>query len=170
MLCGIYEIRNTATGDSYVGLSTNIVRRWIQHWKNLEAGRHSNRLLQAAWKLHGHKPFAFEILMLCELRELVECERKLIGERRATYNHTDLSHPTDKWKRKLFPDEIEHRKQAASRRKRIKEPTQVVVVYLPSRIVRKLDKVAEYEMRTRAGMGARIILEQLRHRSAARVR
>jgi hypothetical protein len=49
---GIYAIE-FATGEVYVGSSMDVGRRWQEHERDLRAGRHRNRALQAAWAATG---------------------------------------------------------------------------------------------------------------------
>ncbi|MBE9113409.1 GIY-YIG nuclease family protein [Nodosilinea sp. LEGE 07298] len=63
---GIYEIKNTVNGHSYIGLtSRNVSVRHPEHWCNLRGNRHANPYLQAAWNLHGESAFQFTVLEEC---------------------------------------------------------------------------------------------------------
>ncbi|HZR43797.1 MAG TPA: GIY-YIG nuclease family protein [Ktedonobacteraceae bacterium] len=61
---GIYVIRHLESGKVYVGSANNISKRWSRHRKDLRAGTHSNKHLQAAWTKYGEEAFVFEILEL----------------------------------------------------------------------------------------------------------
>jgi group I intron endonuclease len=61
---GIYAIRHLESGKVYVGSASNISKRWSRHRKDLRAGVHKNKHLQAAWNKYGEEAFVFEILEL----------------------------------------------------------------------------------------------------------
>ena len=66
MTCGIYNIQNENTGDSYVGLSIKIEERWKKHKIALRHNKHVNDHLQNAWNKYGENIFSFLILEECE--------------------------------------------------------------------------------------------------------
>jgi group I intron endonuclease len=59
---GIYWIVRIGSGQSYVGSAINFVRRWAEHRRLLEAGKHHSRHLQNAWNKYGPDAFQFDIL------------------------------------------------------------------------------------------------------------
>jgi hypothetical protein len=59
---GVYRIRNTRTGKSYLGYSTDLPARINRHKMELKFGSHRNAELQEAWKLFGEASMEFEIL------------------------------------------------------------------------------------------------------------
>lgn len=61
---GIYAIRHLESGKVYVGSASNISKRWSRHRKELHAGTHKNKHLQAAWNKYGEEAFVFEVLEL----------------------------------------------------------------------------------------------------------
>ncbi len=69
-----YAIRCIASGEIYVGATTNVEQRFLDHKKLLVAFSHSNKRLQALWNKHGEEGFRFEVL------EVVK-ERSLLAER-----------------------------------------------------------------------------------------
>lgn len=74
MVCGIYSILNKENGKIYVGLSTNVDRRWKEHRSELNQGKHHNSYLQNAWNKYGESAFEFNILEYCDEDELSEKE------------------------------------------------------------------------------------------------
>lgn len=62
MNSGIYVIRNKITGKVYVGSTKDFDKRKEQHFKNLEAGKHSSVKLQRSYIKHGKDNFEFEII------------------------------------------------------------------------------------------------------------
>ena len=59
---GVYRIRNTQTGKSYLGYSTDLPARINRHKMELKFGSHKNAELREGWKLLGAASFEFEIL------------------------------------------------------------------------------------------------------------
>jgi group I intron endonuclease len=74
VISGIYKIENLLDGKKYVGLSTNIYRRWTDHRRMLMGGYHDNKHLQGAWKKYGEENFVFTILEECEDSQLSDRE------------------------------------------------------------------------------------------------
>ena len=59
---GVFRIRNTRNGNSYVGSSTNL-RAGINRQKSeLKFGSHRNAALLREWKSFGESAFEFEVL------------------------------------------------------------------------------------------------------------
>jgi group I intron endonuclease len=86
---GIYQIRCVANGRIYVGASTNIGYRWQWHQSVLRRGRHTSRLLQEDWILHG--PEAFQVTLLeavsgPNVNSYLERERHWIAALKPQYN------------------------------------------------------------------------------------
>lgn len=46
MTCGIYKIVNKRTGETYIGQSQNIEKRWKKHESDLRNNKHSNQRIQ----------------------------------------------------------------------------------------------------------------------------
>ena len=67
---GIYKI--TINGKAYVGLSSEIKRRFQYHTRALKDNKHGNKHLQAAYNIHG--TFSFEVIEECEPKILQERE------------------------------------------------------------------------------------------------
>ena len=58
---GIYVVRCTATGKTWVGSSPNLEAARNLVWMQLKMGLHRNVDLQGAWNDHGEATFEFEI-------------------------------------------------------------------------------------------------------------
>lgn len=67
-MCGIYQIKNTKTGVSFIGSSASINNKWSHEMKDLMEGGHANDILQASWNLDGPTFFEFSILEFVEDR------------------------------------------------------------------------------------------------------
>ncbi len=59
---GVYQILNKSNGKYYVGSSSDIKRRFIDHKKLLRNNKHDNGHLQNAWNLYGEGMFEFVIM------------------------------------------------------------------------------------------------------------
>ena len=83
---GIYAIRNTVTGERYVGQAVDILSRWRNHRADLERGEAHSPNLQSAWKQYGPEAFVFEILEECPRESLEEREDTHMRDG-CSYNH-----------------------------------------------------------------------------------
>ena len=81
MNCGLYEIRNTGNGVTYVGSSVAIRKRWAEHRKMLLKGKHHSIYLQRAWDKHGEASFEFNVLAVLEPEECKATEGRLLAAR-----------------------------------------------------------------------------------------
>lgn len=64
MTAGVYEIKNTATGRSYIGISKNIEKRARRHLQELRNGQHARNEMQEDADRQGLS--AFEVWILSE--------------------------------------------------------------------------------------------------------
>lgn len=62
MTSGVYAIRNRLTGDTYIGSSHNIEKRWHVHQYRLNNNRKKHPRLQQCWSLYGAPLFEMVIL------------------------------------------------------------------------------------------------------------
>ena len=63
---GIFAVRCSATGETWVGSSPNLSSARNSLWFQLGAGQYRNRSLQEAWQQHGEVAFALDVLELFE--------------------------------------------------------------------------------------------------------
>lgn len=78
--CGIYKITNLNTGESYIGKSTNIKTRWIQHIKtSLDIGTIAKTKIHIALQDIGVDNFSFEVLEKCDKECYSEREKYWIN-------------------------------------------------------------------------------------------
>ena len=80
MGCGIYKIINTKNNKIYVGSSVDIKKRREKHFWMLEKGIHDNKFLQSSYDRDGKENFVFEIVEMCDEKDLVEKENSYILE------------------------------------------------------------------------------------------
>lgn len=78
-LCGIYCIENIKNHKKYIGLSRDIHRRWDEHISELNRNSHTNQYLQRAWNKDGKENFIFNIIEICNEKELSYKERYYIN-------------------------------------------------------------------------------------------
>jgi len=91
MTRGIYCIRNSVTGDCYVGQSHDIARRWGGHKEALIRGNHHSYRLQRAWNVFGTEAFTWEVVEeVPEANDLYEAEARHIQSLQATYNSANV--------------------------------------------------------------------------------
>lgn len=76
---GIYVIRNTVTGDFYIGSSVNLHQRLRLHRWRLRNDRHTNPRLQAAWAKHGEPAFIFDVICLLPRDQVRPTEQRLLN-------------------------------------------------------------------------------------------
>ena len=89
-MIGIYKITNTQTNHIYIGQSTNIERRWMEH-KTPKA--YGNDLLHGDMKKYGINNFKFEVIEECEPNELLKRENFFIKKLNPFYNTVGKSVP-----------------------------------------------------------------------------
>ncbi len=82
---GVYRIRNTVTGDSYVGASVCIANRLSNHF-NRDRRRYPHRTMYQDMEKYGVDKFSFDVLELCEKDKLLECEQKWFDQLSPSYN------------------------------------------------------------------------------------
>ena len=78
MSCGIYKITNKINGHSYIGQSIDIERRWKKHINFPK--ENSNYPLYRAFVKYGIENFNFEILKICDKKDLDIEEIKFIAQ------------------------------------------------------------------------------------------
>lgn len=90
-MIGIYKITNTINGHAYIGLSTDIEKRFAYHKSSYNHKRENNKLLYLAFNKYGIDNFIFEVLEECKVEELGEKEQyyiKLYNTQQDGYNMT----------------------------------------------------------------------------------
>ena len=85
-ISGIYRITNTITGDSYIGSSKDVKRRWRSHKCQSSWNNNPNKQLYHDMKKYGLDKFVFEILAEVEENFLKEKEQQFIETLKPTYN------------------------------------------------------------------------------------
>lgn len=78
-LSGVYEIVNTTKGRRYIGSTKNFNKRFNDHKNKLKQNKHSNVHLQRAYN-KDTLGWQYNILLYCEINELVTEEQRIIDE------------------------------------------------------------------------------------------
>lgn len=80
-MCVIYKITCTANNKFYIGSTVNKRQRWASHRRDLRAGTHKNKSMQASWSKYGEALFVFEVVELVEKPEfLFVVEQRYLDE------------------------------------------------------------------------------------------
>lgn len=79
-MIGIYKITNNINGHGYIGLSTNIEKRWRAHKDPYNWRRQSNKILYQAFSKYGIQNFSFEVLEQCGVQQLSDKEQYYIAK------------------------------------------------------------------------------------------
>lgn len=77
-ICGVYKITHIASGKSYIGISKDIYRRWVQHksWVNTGARRSA---IYSAMQKYGIDAFSWQIIEECSKDDLEMREQHWIA-------------------------------------------------------------------------------------------
>ncbi len=59
---GVFAVRNTATGETWVGTSRNIDKQQNGLWARLRLRMNFEQDVQASWDKHGEAAFTYEVL------------------------------------------------------------------------------------------------------------
>lgn len=62
---GIYKIENRINGKVYIGQTSNLHKRKLEHFAALRRGNHCNKHLQFAFNKYGEENFKFEVIETC---------------------------------------------------------------------------------------------------------
>ena len=87
IISAVYKITNIITGDSYIGSSKNIKRRWTDHKKPSTWKRCPNNQMYLDMKKYGKDKFEFQILAEVEPEKLKVAEQQFIEKLKPTYNN-----------------------------------------------------------------------------------
>lgn len=71
-MIGIYKITNKINGNSYIGLSVDIKRRWKAHYQRYKdiTNKEYEKVLYKAFRKYGIENFEFSIIEECSAEEL----------------------------------------------------------------------------------------------------
>ncbi len=75
---GIYKITNNINNKFYIGSASNFIKRWYRHKNRLKNNKHDNAYMQNAWNKYGEEAFKFEVLLYCDIKDLIFYEQKFL--------------------------------------------------------------------------------------------
>lgn len=113
---GIYLIKSTVNGKSYIGSSVCLRKRYREHKCRLKGGKHSNPHLQSHYNKHGKNSLEYFLIEVTTKNKLQEREQHYVDKldpefnimKKCVVNRIGLKH-SDEAKRKM--------KKAAKKRK-----------------------------------------------------
>lgn len=85
-ISAVYKIVNTVTGDSYIGSSKNVYRRWKSHMEPARWDRYSNNPMYKDMQKYGVDKFDFQIIISIMPECLLQIEQDCIDLMKPTYN------------------------------------------------------------------------------------
>lgn len=88
---GIYKITCKVNKKTYIGQSVNIDSRWLSHKQALNNNTHKNKHLQRAWNKYGDSSFTFEVLEICDTKDLSEREIYWIDKTKSFENGFNMT-------------------------------------------------------------------------------
>lgn len=86
---GIYKIKNTITGEFYIGSassSAGIQGRWRHHKYQLRKNKHHSNYLQRSWNKYGKDVFILEVIEFCDSSICIEREQYWLDLLKPKYN------------------------------------------------------------------------------------
>lgn len=90
MTSGVYAI-TSGDGRRYIGSAVDLKKRWREHWRGLEEGRHHSRFMQRAWRKRGRRDFQFTVILLCDRENLLEYEQACLDAFKPEYNTVSVA-------------------------------------------------------------------------------
>lgn len=84
MTCGIYKL-TFPSGNFYIGKSTDIDKRWKQHWEDMSKGKHTKKM-QAEFNMYGD--YTQEVIFECHADHIDIMEESLIARQQPPLNGT----------------------------------------------------------------------------------
>ena len=91
IICAVYKIINTITGDCYIGSSKNVKSRWAVHKCNSTWKNYPNKQLYQDMRKYGVDKFELQILAEVEADKLKETEQQFIETLKPAYNNRNAN-------------------------------------------------------------------------------
>lgn len=77
-ICGIYGIKDRKNGFYYIGQSSNVRSRLLDHRSSLRRRKSENPQMQNAFTKHGERYFNFYLILVCSVEHLTLFEQLII--------------------------------------------------------------------------------------------
>lgn len=84
---GIYSITNKINDKTYIGQSKDMGGRKLEHIRDLKSNRHVNWHLQRAYNKYGVENFEFNVIEMCDERNLTDREKYYIDKFKTLNKH-----------------------------------------------------------------------------------
>ena len=86
MLSGIYKITNTINNKFYIGSAVDLKERKYEHFRKLSKNNHCNILLQNSFNKYKKEFFIFDVLELCDKKDLIIKEQFYLDTLNPVFN------------------------------------------------------------------------------------
>ena len=84
---GVYGIKSIHDQDRvYIGSTTDLRKRYREHFNALRRGDHCNEILQRHYNKYGQEDLLFEVLFLCDDNDLIDAEQHFIDTLKPFFN------------------------------------------------------------------------------------
>ena len=85
-IAGVYQIKNKVNNKIYVGSTSNLEIREVNHFSSLKHDKHYNIHLQRSYNKYGKENFVFEVLFICSPESLLFYEQQFLDQWKPEYN------------------------------------------------------------------------------------
>ena len=140
IICAVYKIINTVTGDFYIGSSKNVKNRWASHKNSYTWKKCPNNPMYQDIQKYGLDKFAFEILAEVEVEQLKEKEQQFIEMLQPTYNNYNAK-GIDVKRRKKYKKEYQKEYYESNKEQILEQKKQ----YYESNKEEKLEQKKQYQ-------------------------
>lgn len=78
-------ILDTVSGRRYIGSAVNIPKRWKEHRRGLQSGKHHSKFMQRCWRVRPDA-FRFEVMLYCARENLLMYEQIMLDGYKPEFN------------------------------------------------------------------------------------
>ena len=117
---GVYCLKNTESGKKYIGSSTDVRKRLLEHRSRLQKGKHENRHLQAAYNKFGENSFICSVYKYIPRDKLARLETYYIQRlynKGVLYNQAPIAYGAYSTGRGSYVPTEEHRRKISEAKK-----------------------------------------------------
>lgn len=109
MNCGVYRLRNTISGECYIGGSASLEERRRDHLTRIRSGTHTFPLIRQSVKRDGAAAFVFEVVEECEPETLAAREKHWLTVEKPALNRRHTVRHSGKHNRSLTSVRIDRK-------------------------------------------------------------